>query len=64
MCRGNSPFLCLLIRNTSVFGECFIPEVLEMAIQQESPDKGLLMIGAVAGGIMLLVLLATFFEVI
>ncbi len=35
-----------------------------MAIQQESPDKGLLMIGAVAGGIMLLVLLATFFGVI
>jgi len=27
-----------------------------MAIQQESPDKGLLMIGAVAGGIVLLVL--------
>ena len=35
-----------------------------MAIQQDNPDKGLLMIGAVAGGIMLLVLLATFFDVI
>jgi hypothetical protein len=32
-----------------------------MAIQQESPEKGLLMVGAVAGGIMLLVLLVTFF---
>ncbi len=35
-----------------------------MAIQQENPDKGLLMIGAVAGGILLLVLLATFFGAI
>ncbi len=35
-----------------------------MATQQENPDKGLLMIGAVAGGIMLLVLLATFFGAI
>jgi hypothetical protein len=35
-----------------------------MAIQQDNPDKGLLMIGAVAGCIMLLVLLATFFGVI
>ena len=35
-----------------------------MAIQQENPEKGLLMVGAVAGGIMLLVLLATFFGVI
>ena len=32
-----------------------------MAIQQEIPEKGLLMVGAVAGGIMLLVLLVTFF---
>ncbi len=35
-----------------------------MATQQENPDKGLLMIGAVAGGIALLALLATFFGVI
>ncbi len=35
-----------------------------MAIQQDNPDKGLLMIGAVAGGIMLLVLLATIFGAI
>ncbi len=62
--EGNSPFRCLLIRNTFVCGEAFILEALEMAIQQESPDKGLLMIGAVAGGIMLLVLLATFFDLI
>ena len=62
--EANSPFRCLLIRNASVCGEFFIPEALEMATQQENPDKGLLMIGAVAGGILLLVLLATFFEVI
>ena len=31
-----------------------------MAIQQETPEKGLLMVGAVAGGILLLVLIATF----
>ena len=35
-----------------------------MATQQEGPEKGLLMVGAIAGGILLLVLLATFFEVI
>ncbi len=35
-----------------------------MATQQEDPDKGLLIVGAVAGGIVLLVLLAVFFEVI
>ena len=35
-----------------------------MAIQQDNPDKGLLMIGAVAGGALLLVLLATFFDLI
>ncbi len=62
--EANSPFRCLLIRNTLVCGESFIPEALEMAIQQDNPDKGLLMIGAVAGGIMLLVLLATFFGAI
>ena len=62
--EANSPFRCLLIRNTFVCGEFFIPEALEMAIQQDNPDKGLLMIGAVAGGIMLLVLLATFFDLI
>ena len=55
---------CLLIRNTFVCGEIFIPEALEMATQQESPEKGLLMVGAVAGGILLLVLIATFFDVI
>ncbi len=32
-----------------------------MAIQHEGPEKGLLMVGAVAGGILFLVLLATFF---
>ncbi len=35
-----------------------------MADQQEDPDKGLLIIGAVVGGIVLLVLLGVFFEVI
>ena len=55
---------CLLIRNPFVCGEFFIPEALEMATQQESPEKGLLMVGAIAGGIMLLVLVATFFDVI
>ena len=35
-----------------------------MATQQEGPEKGLLMVGAVAGGIMLLVLVATFFGAI
>ena len=35
-----------------------------MATQQEGPEKGLLMVGAVAGVIMVLVLLATFFDVI
>ncbi len=63
-CETNSPFWCLLIRNTSVCGEFFILEALEMAIQQEGPDKGLLIIGAVAGGVMRLVLLATFFGAI
>ena len=33
-----------------------------MATQQDNPEKGLLMIGAVAGGILLLVLLANFFD--
>ena len=60
----NSPFRCLLIRNTFVCGEFFNPEALEMTTQQENPDKGLLIVGAVVGGIVLLVLLATFFEVI
>ncbi len=32
---------------------------IEMATQQENPDKGLLMIGVVIGGIALLVALAT-----
>ena len=45
----NLPFRCLLIRNTFVCGVFFIPEALEMANQQENPDKGLLMIGAAAG---------------
>ncbi len=62
--EANSPFRCLLIRNTFVCGEFFTLEPLEMATQQDNPDKGLLMIGAVAGGIMLLVLLATFFGAI
>ncbi len=62
--EANSPFRCLLIRNTFVCGKAFIWEALEMAIQQESPDKGLLMIGAIAGGCALLALLATFFGVI
>ncbi len=35
-----------------------------MATEQENPDKGLLIVGAVVGGIVLLVLLAVFFEVI
>ena len=35
-----------------------------MATQQENPDKGLLIIGAVVGGIILLVALAAFFDVI
>ncbi len=62
--KANSPFRCLLIRNTLVCGEFFIPEALEMATQQDDPDKGLLITGAVVGGIVLLVLLAVFFEVI
>jgi len=62
--EANSPFRCLLIRNAFVCGEFFIPEALEMATQQEGPEQGLLMVGAVAGGILLLVLLATFFDVI
>ncbi len=37
---------------------------IEMATQQENPDKGLLMIGAVVGGIAFLVVLATFFGAI
>ena len=64
MCRGNSPFRCFPIRNTFVCGEFFIPEALETATHQENPYKGLLMIGAVAGGIVLLVLLAPFFGAI
>ncbi len=35
-----------------------------MATQQENPDKGLLMIGAIVGGIAFLVVLATFFGAI
>jgi hypothetical protein len=35
-----------------------------MTTHQENPGKGLLMIGAVAGGIVLLVLLAPFFGAI
>ncbi len=35
-----------------------------MATQQENSDKGLLIIGAVVGGIVLLVLLGTLFGVI
>ena len=50
--------------NTFVCGEFFIPEALETATHQENPYKGLLMIGAVAGGIVLLVLLAPFFGAI
>ena len=50
--------------NTFVCGEFFIPEALETATHQENPYKGLLMIGAVAGGIVLLVLLAHFFGAI
>ncbi len=60
----NLPFRCLLIRNTFVCGVFFIPEALEMATQQENPEKGLLMIGAVAAGIAVLVLLAVFFGLI
>ena len=32
-----------------------------MAIQQDNPDKGLIMIGAVVGGIVLLVAIASIF---
>ncbi len=35
-----------------------------MPMQQTDPDKGLLMIGAIAGGLIFLVLIAVFFEVI
>ncbi len=35
-----------------------------MATEQDNPDKGLLIVGAVVGGIVLLVLLGVFFEVI
>ncbi len=59
--EANSPFRCLLIRNTFVCGEFFISEALEMAIQQEIPEKGLLMIGAVVGVIFLLVAIASIF---
>ena len=59
--EATSPFRCLLIRNTFVCGQFFIPEALEMATQQENPEKGLLMIGAVIGGIAFLVALATIF---
>ena len=60
----NLPFRYFLIRNTFVCGVFFIPEALEMATQQENPDKGLLIFGAVAGGILILVLLAVFFGAI
>ncbi len=60
----NLPFRYFLIRNTFVCGVFFIPEALEMATQQENPDKGLLIFGAVAGGILLLVLLTVFFGAI
>ncbi len=60
----NLPFRCLLIRNTFVCGEFFIPEALIMAIQQENPEKGLVMVGVVAGGIAILVLIAVFFGAI
>ncbi len=60
----NLPFRYFLIRNTVVCGVFFIPEALEMATQQENPDKGLLIFGAVAGSILLLVLLAVFFGAI
>jgi len=35
-----------------------------MPMEQDDPDKGLLMVGAIAGGIVFLVLIAVFFEVI
>ncbi len=35
-----------------------------MPMEQSNPDKGLLMIGAIAGGIVILVLLATLFGAI
>ncbi len=41
-----------------------ISEGIDMPMEQSNPDKGLLMIGAIAGGILLLVLLATFFGAI
>ena len=45
-------------------GEFYISEGIDMPMQQSDPDKGLLMIGAIAGGIVFLVLIAVFFEVI
>ena len=35
-----------------------------MPTEQSDPDKALLMVGAIAGGIVFLVLIAVFFEVI
>ncbi len=35
-----------------------------MPMQQSDPDKGLLMVGAVAGGLVFLVLIAVFFGAI
>ncbi len=59
--EANSPFRCLLIRNTFVCGEFFILEAVEMAIQQKSPEKGLILIGVVVGGIVFLVAIASIF---
>ena len=45
-------------------GEFYISEGMDMPTEQSDPDKGLLIVGAIAGGIVLLVLIAVFFEVI
>ena len=52
------------IRSSAFGGKILISEGIDMPMEQSNPDKGLLMIGAVAGGILLLVLLATFFGAI
>jgi hypothetical protein len=35
-----------------------------MLMEQDNPDKGLLMVGAIAGAVVVLVLIATFFGAI
>ena len=47
--------------NSAFCGEFYISEGIDMPMQQSDPDKGLLMVGAIAGGLVFLVLIAVFF---